>query len=341
MSDRYEFSLSSSSCPVLSLPPELHLRIFSYLPSIEDQVSTSLVCTFWNTLLSTSITAQKTRYSSNTPHEQIRFKHSGIHSLLRPDHSWLGCKIRNGAVTSISFHRFARRWTPHGQYIYSGSIDPLVSIHSNFHISPQFSDTQRCKPTCERLFADLTQPSIYTMDISPCGFLDEPFLSPYIPHDATLNSTDIFEDVKNDGFPVCLHRRKTHLVQCSFRTLRLTTPEADVRKLTFRQLLSTIVAQIGGILTAEGMSAADEHELLFDQCSLFGGIMSDIDPGWGIKVILPTECPAIEPEGTSTVTSTVNPRKVEMYNMGRYKRLRVKRTGRLRPEANGYREGGF
>ncbi|KAF3922769.1 hypothetical protein ABW21_db0209369 [Orbilia brochopaga] len=321
MSERREVQLTSSSCPLLSLPPELHLRIFSYIPSIEDQVSASLTCTFWSTLLTSSITAQKTRYSTDTTYEPNQYKFVGIHSLLRPDHSWLSCKIRNGVVTNVSLQRFPRQTSDR-----IGHLELLYGIHSRRSCQSRSHSSPEEKQALDRRLADLNLPSIATLDISYCGFLDEPFLSPYVPRESASTAT---EDLKNDSFPICLHRRKTHPFQWSFRTLRLTQQGYDVRKLTLRELLAAVVTKIGGVMAAEGMNVDEEHELLFDQCSLSTGSTEEL-AGWGIKVIFPNERPYTDPQ--KIAAAAANPRKVELYNMSRKKRLRVQQDMEQRRE---------
>ncbi|KAJ6259727.1 hypothetical protein Dda_5365 [Drechslerella dactyloides] len=316
MADNSQSRQRSSSCRILSLPTEVQLMIFSYVTKIEDQAAASVTCIFWNTLL-TSISHQKDHYSTVTFCEHGEEKSLRFHSLLRPNGAWLACEALNGGIISISLKRFPTR-EPECTCVASSLkfriFCPACGDHSGVWVLS----------ADDRGYADLSKPSIATLDISHSSLLDEPFSLPHSdsndrfqerteqscpsskaasehawteemlrkPPKPSLTAMGSFKDTKPVSVRVYLHSRETYSsTKSPFHGARLTEYEHEICTLTLRELLSTIVAQLKETFIAEDIPI--EQELLFD--------LSESEPvpsweqadgrycSWAIKVFFPRE----------------------------------------------------
>ncbi|KAK6533959.1 hypothetical protein TWF281_005302 [Arthrobotrys megalospora] len=170
----------------VTLPTEIQVEIISYL-SINDQISCSLVCKLWESLVVHSQTLAQSRYTSPVI-TSTGFQIPATHKIFDLE-GWLTCTFK-GSITQFRIFDPTRRQRRNiGQEIVSG---PVASNR------------------------------IFNLDISSSLILDEPFFSPFNPPEeydeiaAILDSDDVRLHLNRDQHaygvydPYRLQRTSSH-----------------------------------------------------------------------------------------------------------------------------------
>ncbi|EPS40672.1 hypothetical protein H072_5473 [Dactylellina haptotyla CBS 200.50] len=300
----------SPPSPLLSLPPELHLKVLSYLPSIEDQVSASLSHRIWRNLLRDSNNFLRLRYTTNGLNKQ-----PGLHCLLSPPHTWLGVRTTAGKVNSCWLSTFDRQ-KKHWLYLFANT----------YRDEPErYSDLQRSN-------ADLFRP-IRSVDISTCPFLDESLFNPHLRSEDmqapptkltpakslqpakrvvnwnSLHNYRAFELMRDEGFPILVCWAEGFQVERNFT--RRSVSKTDGKGMTIKKLLDVLAREITDIMEAEGIDTSYEHSLVIDQAIYQPGDLRVAR--WGVRAtILPSNedervamFRKLEEARTSTAVTTI------------------------------------
>ncbi|KAF3936511.1 hypothetical protein ABW19_dt0201166 [Dactylella cylindrospora] len=234
---------------ITALPVELLIDILSPL-SLKDQVSASLVCTLWRSIIVRHLL--NTRYNPSQ-HQSLSNTSSGytIPSLHRiifdnsgKQFTRLGCIARNGIVESYF-------------------LDRVVFKEGITGYQPSVYGTSK----------------VYTIDVSTCSFLDERLFSP----SAEVIAANGFLAAQQSTLKSCRQRillefdvrlsnvgltRKRKRLQ---KWLKMMRGMDDISTITVRHFVETIVRGIQPYIENGGGILRDRHTIMFTSVGIPGG----------------------------------------------------------------------
>ncbi|KAF3920155.1 hypothetical protein AA313_de0203848 [Arthrobotrys entomopaga] len=241
-----------------TIPTEVLTEIFSYL-SMKDQLSCSLVCTIWQTVLLSTHALVASRYTtpSNTT---LEFGTPATHKIFECD-EWLICTFTGGQVTR---YRFLDPHTLVSDEPTTEGTEPVASIHDSY-------------------------PRLLSLDISNSRLLDEPFFSPFFLNEWYDTAASTFALVErslryyeeeelyshdswtrgynnsyDSGVADALSIEVSTQTDLSGRSLRkILKPWLPHRNITVREMINRILGVITPAMPYMGLLIDEEYEVRF------------------------------------------------------------------------------